>query len=105
MTIVRGSAAVRGRADEGIGEGTGLEPEIQKTRPGDPDRFAAISDVYLLDDLGGELAGVELVALGQAHERVGLVVAKLRIGAGADEDARDVGVGHERKDGLLQFFL
>jgi hypothetical protein len=46
-----------------------------------------------------------LVALGQAHEGVGLVVAKLRLGAGADEDARDVGVGHEREDGLLQFFL
>ena len=94
-----------GRADEGIGEGVGLEPEIEKTRPGDIDRLAAVGDVELLDDLGGEFAGVELVALGQAHEGVGLVVAKLRLGAGADEDARDVGVGHEREDGLLQFFL
>ena len=64
-----------------------------------------VLDVELPDDLGSELAGVELVALGQAHEGVGLVVAKLRLGAGADEDARDVGVGHEREDGLLQFFL
>ena len=76
-----------GRADEGIGEGGGLEPEIEKTRPGDLDRLAAIGDVELLDDLCGEFAGVELVALGQAHEGVGLVVAELRIGAGADEDA------------------
>ena len=94
-----------GRADEGIGEGSGLEAEIQETRPGDLDRFAAISDVELLDNLGGEFAGGELVALGQAHEGVGLVVAELRLGAGSDKDARDVGVGHERDDGLLQFFL
>ena len=94
-----------GRADEGIGEGVGLEPEIEKTRPGDLDRFTAVGDVELLDDLGSEFARVELVALGQAHEGVGLVVAKLRLGAGADEDARDVGVRHKREDGLLQSFL
>jgi hypothetical protein len=94
-----------GRADEGIGESVGLESEIQKTWPGDLDRFAAIGDVELPDDLGSELARVELVALGQAHEGVGLVVAKLRVGAGTDEDARNVGVRQERGDDLLQFFL
>ena len=94
-----------GRAGEGCGEGLDPEPEIQKPRPGDLDRLAAVVDVELLHDLRGELARVELVALGQADEGVGLVVTELRLGAGADEDARDVGVRYERVNGLLQFFL
>ncbi len=93
------------RADEGIGEGGSLESEIEEAWPGDLDRLATVGDVDLLDNLCGEFARVELVALGQAHEGVGLVVAELGLGAGPDEYARDVGIGQEREDGLLQFFL
>ena len=47
-----------GGTDEGCGESFGLESEIKKTRSGDLNWFAAISDIELLDDLGGEFTRV-----------------------------------------------
>ena len=87
-----------GRTDEGIGEGGGFELKIQKTRPGDLDRFAVVGDVELPDNFSGEFARVEPVALGQADEGVGLIIAKFRLGAGSDKDARDIGLRHEFED-------
>ena len=53
------------------------------------------SDVELRLHLLGELAGIHLARLGDGHESVGLVIAKLRIGTRADEQRGGVRVGQD----------
>ena len=87
---------------ERLFNGRSLEPEVEKTRARDLDFLAPLAHVQLRDHVGGKLARVHLALLGQRHERVGLVIAELRIGAGAHENRGQVCVGQERGDGGLQ---
>ena len=79
-----------------------LQPEIQEARAGDFHFFAKFGNVQLGQHVGGELARIQFARLGQRHQRVALVIAKFRIGTGADENGGDIGVRQHGADGGLQ---
>ena len=74
----------------------GLSRKFRKPAPAISTFSHTFAHVELGEHVGGELARVQLPRLGQRHQRVGLVVAELRVGARADQDGGDVRV---RQDG------
>ena len=83
-----------GCTNKRIGDRFRLQPEVQKTGPSNLDRFAAVIEIQFVDHLRRELARVQLIALGQADERVGLVVSKFGLRARSNENARNICVRH-----------
>jgi len=90
------------RRFERLREGRGLQPEIEEARPGNLHLFTPLAHVEIRDHLGRELARVHLPLLGQRHQRVGLVIAELRIRAWPDEDRGGGRLGQHRGHGLPQ---
>ena len=80
----------------------GFEPEIQEAGAGHLDLLAAVADLQLGEHVGGQLARIQLPGLGQRHQRVGLVVAELGIGAGTDQHGRSVCVRQDGAHGCLE---
>ena len=52
---------------KGLGDGVGLETEIEEASAGDFNFLAPLADVEPRHDIGGELARVHLAHLGDGH--------------------------------------
>ena len=108
-TMVRGERrlvekemiAASGRLQR-LGQRRVLEPEIQEARARDLDWLAPFRNVELRDHVGGQLPRIHFPRFRQRHQRVALVVAELRVRTRPDENRRDVGIGKDGADGLLQ---
>ena len=108
-TTVRGCAggleeemfAARGGL-QGLGQRRRFEPEIQEAGAGDLHLLATIADLKFGDHVGGQLARVQFPGLGQRHERVGLVIAELRVRARADQHRGNVSVRQDGSHRLLE---
>src|SRR5262245_20470521 len=62
-----------------------LEPKIQKARAGDLHFLAPLRNIEVRQHIGSELSRVYFPLFGEGHQRVGLVIAELWIGTGADQ--------------------
>ena len=96
LRLLRGGdaeARVGGEGGELAFEGAGEEAEIDEAGPGDFGRGAEVGHVEVLDDLGGELARVGALLLGEDHGGIGLVVAKAGVGGGLDAGIGKAEVG------------
>ena len=86
-----------------------LDAKIQKPRPGNFDLVANIIDIELGHDVRSQLARIHFAFLGQAHQRVALIIAKLGVGAGPDHDSVDSCVwqycGSRLPQPLFQYFI
>jgi hypothetical protein len=91
-----------GSGGEHFADGGWLQPKIEKPCSGDVDALAALAHVQPAFDLLGKLAGIQSALPGQADERVGLIITKLRVWAGTDQNACEVGTGKDRCDCLLE---
>ena len=81
---------------------SGLSRKFRKPGAGDLDLLAPRGDVESGEHVGGELARIQFARLGQRHQRVALVIAELRVGAGAHEHGGNIGVRQHGADGCLQ---
>ena len=99
--------AIRYRIDTGrmlwiSPKGANFQAEIQKTRAGDFHRLAPFGDIQLCRHVGRQLARIHFSRLGQAHQRVGLIIAEARVGARTHQHYGGVGVRQDGGHGLLQ---
>ena len=90
------------RGFERLREGGIFEMEIQEAGAGNFHRLANFSNVQFCQHVGGQLARIHFARLGQRHERVGLVIAKFRVGTGTDQNGGDIGVRQDGADGGLE---
>ena len=84
---------VGGEGGELVFEGGGEEAEIDEAGAGDFGRGAEVRHVEARDDLGGELARVGALLLGEDHGGIGLVVAETGVGGGLDAGIGQAEVG------------
>src|ERR1019366_7583259 len=87
--------SARGRL-QGLGERCRFEPEVKEACAGNLHALAHIADLKLGDYVCRQLAWVQFPGLGERHQRVGLVIAELRVRTGADQDCGNVSVYQHR---------
>ncbi len=79
-----------------------FQPEIQIARAGNLHLFANIRDIQLRHHICSKLARIHFAFLGEGHERIGLIVAKFRIGTRPDENRGDISIRQYALNGGLQ---
>ena len=93
--------AARGGRDR-FTHGCRRESKIQEARAGDFHLLANVLNVEFGEHVGRKLARIHLSLFGQRHERVGLVVTELWVGAGAHKHGGKVCVRQNRYDRVAQ---
>ena len=87
---------------KGLGQRGRFEAEVQETRAGDLHRGASIGDIQFGDHVRGQLARIQFPGLGERHQCIGLVIAKLGVRAWADQNSGNISVRQYSSHCLLE---
>ena len=102
--LIKQMFALEGFA-QGRSDRPALQAKIQKARAGDLDPLAPWGDIEFLEDFLGELARIALAFLGQGHEGIALVIAKLRVRARPNLHGGQIRLRQQSGHGGAQFFF